>query len=61
MDFSTVDRSYAKARAEFRLPAPEHFNFAFDVIDDWAQRDDRTAVIAVSRDGEAIDRACECS
>ncbi|MBR2688265.1 MAG: AMP-binding protein [Aquamicrobium sp.] len=56
MDFSTVDRTYARARAGFRLEIPEHFNFAFDVIDDWSKRDDRTAVIAVSRDGETIQR-----
>ena len=54
MDFSTVDRTYAHARENFRLAIPESFNFAFDVIDDWARRDDHTAVIAVSRDGETV-------
>ena len=54
MDFSTVDRTYAHARKNFRLAIPESFNFAFDVIDDWARRDDHTAVIAVSRDGETV-------
>ncbi|WP_315925008.1 acyl-CoA synthetase [Mesorhizobium sp. SP-1A] len=56
MDFSSVDRSYASARRNFRIEVPERFNFAFDVIDDWAARDDRTAVIAVSRDGGTIRR-----
>lgn len=54
MDFQTVDRTYAAAAAGFRLRIPEHFNFAFDVIDDWGARDDHTAVIAVSRDGETV-------
>ncbi len=56
MDFSSVDRNYAAAREKFHLPLPGTFNFAFDVIDDWAARDDRTAVIAVSRDGETVRR-----
>jgi acetyl-CoA synthetase len=56
LDFSSVDRTYAKAAKEFRLRIPEYFNFGFDVIDDWAGRDDRPAVIAVSRDGETVRR-----
>jgi acetyl-CoA synthetase len=54
MDFSAVDRTYAHARKNFRLAIPDDFNFAFDIIDDWAKRDDHTAVIAVSRDGQTI-------
>ncbi|CAM5479110.1 2-aminobenzoate-CoA ligase [Aquamicrobium terrae] len=54
MDFSAVDRTYARARENFRIDVPEKFNFAFDIIDGWAARDDRTAVIAVSRDGETV-------
>lgn len=54
MDFSTVDRNYAHARKHFRLEMPERFNFAFDIIDGWAQRDDHTAIIAVSRDGQSV-------
>lgn len=54
MDFSSVDRTYAQARRSFRLTIPENFNFGFDVIDAWAARDDRTAIIAVSRDGETV-------
>jgi len=46
MDFSSVDRNYAAAREKFHLPLPETLNFAFDVVDDWAARDDRTSVIA---------------
>ena len=56
MDFSSVERDYGKARANYALAMPEHFNFAFDVIDDWATRDDHTAIIAVSRDGETVER-----
>ena len=54
MDFSAVDRTYARARENFRLAIPESFNFGFDVIDGWAARDDGTAVIAVSRDGGTV-------
>ncbi len=54
MDFSSVDRTYADACRNFHPVVPEGFNFAFDVVDDWAARDDRTAVIAVSRDGETV-------
>ncbi|OQM76357.1 acyl-CoA synthetase [Manganibacter manganicus] len=54
MDFSSVERDYGKAAQGFRLNIPEYFNFGFDVVDDWAARDDHTAVIAVSRDGETI-------
>jgi acetyl-CoA synthetase len=55
MDFSSIERDYAKARTGFSLPIPEFFNFAFDVVDDWAARDDHTAVIAVSRDGAVVE------
>lgn len=54
MDFSSVDRNYAHARKTFRLETPHDFNFAFDIVDDRAARDDGTAVIAVSRDGETV-------
>lgn len=54
MDFSSIDRDYRKARKDFRLAIPQDFNFGFDVIDDWAARDDHTAVVAVSRDGETV-------
>ena len=46
MDFSSVDRTYAHARGHFRLVVPEHFNFAFDVLDARAADEARTAVIA---------------
>ena len=56
MDLSHVERAYARARSTFRLDVPEDFNFAFDVIDHRAARDDHTAVIAVSRDGGTVRR-----
>jgi acetyl-CoA synthetase len=56
IDFSSVNRDYAVAKAQFRLSMPQYFNFGFDVIDGWARRDDRIAVIAVSADGEKIEK-----
>lgn len=55
-DFSSLDRAYDAARQSFRLEIPEHFNFAFDVIDARAAQADRTAVIAVSRDLARVER-----
>lgn len=45
---------YEAARAEFSLPIPEDFNFAFDVIAKRAQENDKTALIAIDRSGENI-------
>ena len=56
IDFSSVARDYAVARETFRLETPEAFNFAFDVVDEYARRDDRVAIIAVSPDGLAVER-----
>ncbi|MDN3714202.1 AMP-binding protein [Paracoccus cavernae] len=47
-------RDYDTAVANYRFDCPENFNFAFDVIDDIAQNRDKTAVLAVSGDGEHV-------
>ncbi|MEM8837640.1 MAG: AMP-binding protein [Pseudomonadota bacterium] len=52
--FDDVDRSYSSAKTGFRQEIPDTFNFAFDVIDAWATERDKTAVIAVSADGETV-------
>ena len=55
-DFRTLRRDYEYARQAFKLEVPEFFNFAFDVIDRWAEERDRTAIIAVNRTGERVER-----
>lgn len=47
---------YAAARAGFSLDIPPDFNFAFDVIARRARENDRTALIAIDRDGENVVR-----
>jgi acyl-coenzyme A synthetase/AMP-(fatty) acid ligase len=37
-------RNYDETRRDFRWPAPEHFNFAIDVVDRWASSKDRESV-----------------
>jgi acetyl-CoA synthetase len=54
-DFKELRRDYDHARQAFRLEAPEYFNFAFDVIDGRAEKDDRTAIISVDRTGERVE------
>lgn len=54
-DFSAIDRNYDRARTGFQLDIPAEFNFAFDVVDAWAKDRDRTAIIAVSRDGGTVE------
>ncbi len=52
--FDQIDRRYAVAKDSYRLEVPEHFNFAFDVIDVRAKEADKTAILAVSSDGETV-------
>ncbi|MFK7963815.1 MAG: acyl-CoA synthetase [Burkholderiaceae bacterium] len=54
MNFDAVNREYSHAREHFTLSMPEHYNFAYDVIDRIASESDGTAVIAMSRNGEDI-------
>ena len=56
IDIDGFERDYDTARRNFRLEIPEHFNFAFDVLDERARRADKTAVIAVGPDGHSIRR-----
>ena len=47
---------YEAARRAFRLEVPEFFNFAFDVVAKRARDADKTALIAVDRTGEKVER-----
>lgn len=44
---------YAAKRADFSLDVPAEFNFAFDVIARRGRENDKTALIAIDRSGEA--------
>lgn len=47
-----MNTSYEEARAQFSLPRHEHFNFAVDVIDRWAeQTPDKLAMLWVNDEG----------
>ncbi|NCZ28446.1 MAG: acyl-CoA synthetase, partial [Betaproteobacteria bacterium] len=45
---------YDSARASFSFSVPPQFNFAFDVVDQRAKSDDKTALIAIDRSGETV-------
>jgi len=53
-DFMNVDRAYKSAVANYRPQIPADFNFAYDVIDRQAREHDKTAVIAISGDGQTV-------
>ncbi len=53
-DFMNVDRAYKDAVQTYKPVIPADFNFAYDVIDRQAREHDKTAVIAVSGDGESV-------
>jgi acetyl-CoA synthetase len=53
-DFMNVDRAYKTAVRNYQPVIPADFNFAYDVIDRQGREHDKTAVIAVSGDGETI-------
>lgn len=46
--FDHIDRDYETARASYRPQIPEHFNFAFDVLDVRAREADKTALLAIN-------------
>ncbi|WP_339717481.1 AMP-binding protein [uncultured Sneathiella sp.] len=54
MDLQKFNRDYSTAVKDYYIDIPDDFNFAFDIIDARAAENDGVAVIAVSRDGEAI-------
>ena len=47
---------YDETRLSFRLSVPEHFNFATDVVDKWAEDRTKLALISVDPDGERAQR-----
>ncbi|MEQ5828890.1 AMP-binding protein [Sulfitobacter sp. NFXS29] len=46
--FDHIDRDYEKARATYKPQIPEHFNFAFDVLDVRAREADKDALLAIN-------------
>lgn len=50
--FELQNRDYAEAKKSYRTSIPEDFNFAYDVIDVRARERDKTALLAISADGE---------
>ena len=45
-------QDYAETYRDFKLDAPEHFNFAFDVVDKWAEDRTKLALISLDPSGE---------
>lgn len=46
--FDHVNRDYEQARATYKPHIPEHFNFAFDVLDVRAREADKDALLAIN-------------
>ena len=63
--------SYEDFKANYRLNIPEDFNFAYDVIDEWARLDhEKPALVYVNEDpqselrlsfGELMERSCQAA
>jgi len=51
IDLNAIERDYPAAAANFSLEMPEHFNFAFDVLDARAATSDKIALIALDPAG----------
>ena len=47
MNFDHIERAYEVARGAYALDIPEHFNFAFDILDKRAQEADKNALLAI--------------
>ena len=45
-------QDYAETYRDFKLDVPEHFNFAFDVVDKWAEDRTKLALISLDPAGE---------
>jgi len=45
-------QDYAETYRDFKLDVPEHFNFAFDVVDKWAEDRTKLALISLDPSGE---------
>ena len=39
-------------KEDFKIVVPEYFNFGFDVVDKWAELDDKIALIWIDTDGK---------
>ena len=44
-------KSYSEIHSQFRWPRPDHFNFAKEVVDRWAQNPDKLAMLWVDDEG----------
>ncbi|MCD6382888.1 MAG: AMP-binding protein, partial [Thermoplasmata archaeon] len=49
-------KDYDKAYAEFKWDVPEYYNFAWDVVDKWAEDRTKLAVVSVGPDGESFQK-----
>lgn len=47
---------YEETRKNFKLEIPESFNFGFDVVDRWANEQDKLALVCADSSGTRIDR-----
>ena len=45
-------QDYAETYRDFKLDVPERFNFAFDVVDKWAEDRTKLALISLDPSGE---------
>ncbi len=54
-NFTNVNKAYDVAKKSYGFECPPDFNFAFDIIDQHAQSLNKTAVLAVSGDGQNIE------
>ena len=54
MDESPMNmQDYEETYASFRLDVPEFYNFAFDVVDKWAEDRTKLALLTIDSDGKA--------
>ena len=49
-------QDYEQTYNSFRLDVPEFYNFAFDVVDKWAEDRTKLALLTVDSDGNSADR-----
>ncbi len=45
---------YAKEREDFQLEVPEYYNFAFDVVDQWAEDKTKLALVWADTTGKIV-------
>ena len=48
-------QDYEETYASFRLDVPEFYNFAFDVVDKWAEDRTKLALLTINSDGETAE------